>query len=267
MSAYWLVFLTAFFSVAVWESFRPKRDLPWPTERRWRCNVVLLASSGALLAVVLRITPVALAGSVASSPYGILNKSWMPLGAGFAAALLLLDLTRYWVHRAFHSFYALWRIHESHHSDPDYDVSTAGRFHPLEVVFTQASYLAVIAVLAPPVAAVLVAELLGVVLNFVAHANASLPPSIERVLRRVFITPDLHRIHHSENVHEQSSNFGQTFSWWDRIFRTYLAAPAAGQYRLVTGVTGLQNESSLQIAVVLARPFQRRKQEQIDPAG
>lgn len=265
---YWAMFVAAFVLIAVWESFAPNRPLSSPAERRWSRHALLLAISSVVLTLTLRVTPVWIAWERRNNSFGVLNRPWIPFSLACLACVLALDLVHYATHRAFHSMSFLWRVHEVHHSDPEYDVSTAGRFHPLEIVATQSAYLAAVALLAPPPIAVLAAELLTVAANLFAHANASLPAWVERLLRRIVITPDLHRIHHSEQVQEQSRNFGQTFPWWDWIFGTYLAEPAAGQ-TFKTGVTGLQNERSLDFGFMLLEPFRSRREaeSQTEPAA
>jgi sterol desaturase/sphingolipid hydroxylase (fatty acid hydroxylase superfamily) len=166
------------------------------------------------------------------------------------------------MHWAYHSVPLLWRVHQVHHSDPDFDVSTAARVHPIEVVLTQGAYLAVIAIFAPPVIGVLAAELISAFQSFFGHANASLPAWVEKPMRRLFVTPDMHRIHHSENAGEQSRNLGDIFPWWDHLFRTYLAVPAAGQKGMIVGLKGYQNDASLGLAFMLTQPFLPEKQEQ-----
>jgi sterol desaturase/sphingolipid hydroxylase (fatty acid hydroxylase superfamily) len=257
-AAYWVLFVAAFLAVAVWESFQPKRALSAPAERRWGRHALLLAVSSVAQKAVFRVSPVVVAVAAANSRFGVFNKPWLPFVVRCGAAVLLLDLVQYGVHRTFHSVSFLWRIHEVHHSDPDYDVSTAGRFHPLEVIAVQGVNLAAVALLALPPIGVLVSGLLGLVINFFVHANASLPGWAERLLRSMIITPDLHRIHHSEEIGEQQRNLGQTFSWWDRLFGTYLAKPAAGEAGIVTGIKGLQNGESLGLGFMLAEPFRAR---------
>jgi sterol desaturase/sphingolipid hydroxylase (fatty acid hydroxylase superfamily) len=266
-AVYWALFVGTFLAVAVWESFHPKRALSSPAERRWSRHAMLLLISGVVQTAILRVTPPVVAWWARDNPFGILNRPWMPLLAAWIACFLLLDLVRYAMHWAFHSFYFLWRVHEVHHSDPDFDVSTAGRFHPLEVVSTQAFYLATIALFAPPPVAVFAAELLALALNLFAHANASLPDWVERVLRTILITPDLHRIHHSEEIVEQSRNFGQTFPWWDRLFGTYLGKPAAGEEGLTTGIKGLQDDRSLGVGFMLTEPFRARYESETGTAA
>src|SRR5437667_12180991 len=118
----------------------------------------------------------------------------MPIGVRCVIAVLLLDFVRYGQHYLYHSVSMLWRIHRVHHSDPDYDWSTGLRFHPAEVLLTQGIYLGVIALLAPPAVAVLALGLTEAAVNFFAHANAALPTWLETPLRRLVITPDMHRI-------------------------------------------------------------------------
>ncbi len=151
----------------------------------------------------------------------------------------------------------LWRVHQVHHSDPDLDASTGARFHPIEMIATQGAYLAAIALCAPPVGAVVLMELLFVFQSFLSHANASLPRPLESLLRPLWITPDVHRIHHSDQALEQRRNFGDLFPWWDRLFRTYLASPASGIANLRPGLEGFQNDRSLGLGFMLKLPFLR----------
>jgi sterol desaturase/sphingolipid hydroxylase (fatty acid hydroxylase superfamily) len=265
--AYWLLFVGVFLAVAVWESLRPRSPLDWPTERRWGRHAMILALAVIARNVLLPVSAVAVAVMVSGSRFGILSSAWLPFFVRCALTVLLLDLARYGIHRAFHALSFLWRIHEVHHSDPDYDVSTAGRFHPLEVVLEQGALLALIALLAPPPIAVFGDVLITVALNLFVHANASLPVPIEKALRKAIVTPDLHRIHHSERIQEQSRNFGQTFSWWDRLFGTFLAGAAGGESGLITGIMELRNGASLGLGFMLAEPFRRRTPEKTDPAS
>ncbi len=122
----------------------------------------------------------------------------------------------------------LWRLHRTHHSDHEYDFTTGVRFHPFEAVYTTAMLMGAIFALGAPPVAILTSQLLSVALAFVEHANIRIPSRLDRVLRVVFVTPDMHRIHHSQDLREGESNFSNTFSWWDRLFGTYVDQPAAG---------------------------------------
>lgn len=152
-------------------------------------------------------------------------------------AVLVLDLAIYLQHVAFHFLPTLWRLHRVHHADMDFDVTTGLRFHPLEIVLSMLIKFAVVIFIGAPVLAVIVFE---IVLNAAAmfnHGNVRLPKSLDRLLRWVIVTPDMHRVHHSVIVKETNSNFGFNFSWWDRLFATYRAQPKAGHEQMDIGFT------------------------------
>jgi len=258
-AAYWFVFVAAFLGVAIWESFRPRRTLSVATERRWANHGLLLVVCTILSAAIYRASPVVLAASVAGSRFGLLNKPWLPFAARCILTVLVLDLVKYVLHRACHSVALLWSVHQVHHSDPDFDVSTAFRVHPIELIFTQLGYFGVIAAVAPPPVAVLIAELATTFHSFVGHANARFPEWLEKPARMIFVTPDMHRIHHSEEIGEQNRNLGDVFPWWDRLFGTYVSAPAAGQAGMVTGLKGFQNPGSLSFPFMLRQPFRAER--------
>lgn len=253
--AYWCVFVAAFLGVAIWESYRPRRSLCVSTEHRWRNHALLLLVCTGVSMGVYRASPVFIAASVAGNRFGLLNKPWLPFAARCILAVFVLDLVKYSLHRACHSVALLWRVHQVHHSDPDFDVSTTFRVHPIELIFTQSGYFGAIMILAAPPVAVLIAELASTLLGFLGHANARLPEWLEGPVRTIFVTPDLHRIHHSEEIREQNRNLADIFSWWDRLFGTYVPSPAAGQAQMITGLTGFQSSRSLDFAFMFLQPF------------
>jgi sterol desaturase/sphingolipid hydroxylase (fatty acid hydroxylase superfamily) len=160
---------------------------------------------------------------------------------------------------------ALWRLHRVHHADPDYDVTTGLRFHPIEIGLSLAVKCAVIAAIGAPVLAVLAFE---IVLNAAAmfnHANGRLPPAIDLWLRWLIVTPDMHRVHHSAILRETNSNFGFSLPWWDRLFGTYRAQPAAGHAAMRIGVAGLQGAGELNLARLLAQPLRSVDQSTAAP--
>lgn len=253
-AAYWTVFVVAFLGFAIWESVRPKRAAE-RTERRWGKHGVMLIICSVISVGLWRVSPVVMAFNVSGSRLGLLSRPWLPFAVRCVIAILALDLVRYATHRLSHSVEFLWRVHQVHHSDPEFDVSTALRVHPVEVVWTQGLYLLAVALIAPPVVAVLLAELLSAFESFLSHANASLPRWVEKPLRWILVTPDMHRIHHSEEMQEQFRNLSDVFPLWDRLFGTYLATPKAGDERIVTGLRGCQDDRSLGIGFMLAQPF------------
>lgn len=256
-AAYWIGFVAVFLACAVWESFAPRAELSDPAERRWKNHGVLFVLGAGLGAIVLRLSPVAAAMLVADSRFGVLNKPWAPLAVRCAIAVLLLDLLQYWTHWSMHRVPLLWRIHLVHHSDRDVDVSTSVRHHPLEALYTQSLRLGFIALLAPPVAGVFAASLLSAVVDLWTHSNASLPAPLENLLRVLVITPDLHRIHHSQDATEQQENLGQIFPWWDRLFVSYAGQPLAAAECFQAGLAGLEGQDSLSVGFMLAEPFQK----------
>lgn len=249
---YWNVALTAFFGLALWESYRPRHPRRQPIGRRWAQHLAL-AVAGALVGVALRTSPLVVA--VAAPAWsGGLAASALPFWVQCVAGFLALDATRYVQHRLLHAVPLLWRLHQVHHSDEDFDLTTGLRFHPLEALATQGSYLLVIAAIAPPVEAVLVAEVVTIAQNFFAHANARLPRGVERRLRRVLVTPELHRLHHSVDVSEQNTNFGSVFPWWDHLGRTYPADPLTSG-PLAFGLREIAPGTRLTLARLLGMPF------------
>jgi sterol desaturase/sphingolipid hydroxylase (fatty acid hydroxylase superfamily) len=249
----WGVLLLTFVAVARWETVRPRRVLIEPTGRRWAAHATIWFLCCLCVLWIYRGSAVVVALAVSHSQYGLLNREVVPMGVRCVIAVLLLDLVRYGQHYLYHSVPLLWRIHRVHHGDPDYDWSTGLRFHPVEVLLTQGSYLAIIAIVAPPPLAVLGLELADAAVNFFSHANVAVPFKVETRLRRFLITPDMHRIHHSDQIAEQNSNFGILFPWWDRLFRTYLAEPAAGHDKMGVGLR--EPPRNIGMVGMLARPF------------
>jgi sterol desaturase/sphingolipid hydroxylase (fatty acid hydroxylase superfamily) len=248
-----------FLAVALWETLQPVRAKTPASGRRWGIHGILSGLSDVIQTIAARVFWVGAAGLVQGNPYGVLNRPSIPYGLRVVLSLLILDFLRYAAHRLYHAFGPLWRIHEIHHSDPEFDVSTATRFHPLELLPSRAIHLAGIIVFAPPLAAVLISELVAMLSNFMQHANASLPPRLESILRLVFITPDLHRIHHSDEEEDYGCNFGQTFSIWDRMFKTYSGSSYNG--KIVPGLKRMNPSELLGVRALLTRPFQPQKPE------
>ncbi len=262
---FWVVTAASFLVVAIWESLRPHRQLLVPGERRWSRHGLLLILSSAVSVGIYRIGPVVVAAGMAHSRFGLFHHLVLPYAVQFILTILLLDLVRYGVHWAEHHVPILWRMHQVHHSDPDFDVSTGARVHPLEAVLVQGATLAAVALLAPPVTAVLAVELVTAFQAFFAHANVSMPDWLEKNLRRVLVTPRMHRVHHSEDAGEQARNLADIFPWWDHWFRTYLAVPAAGDTDVVMGMKGFQNTGSLDLWFMLSQPFRRERQALAEP--
>jgi len=254
---YWGPFLAAFALIGFWETFAPLRASPVSTPRRWLLNALLMASTNAAQVIVLRSSPGLAALAASSSGFCLMPKLPWPPAALWLLTILALDLIRYAQHWLMHRVDLLWRIHQVHHADPHYDMTTGLRFHPLESVIVNGSYLAAIALLAPPVAAVLAVEAAAAVQALFAHANADLPAPLERWVRRVWVTPTLHRVHHSADRCEQNRNFGMLFPLWDRLLGTYLATPSRPARTMPIGLAELPLTQSSSLLAMLTLPFRR----------
>jgi sterol desaturase/sphingolipid hydroxylase (fatty acid hydroxylase superfamily) len=262
-SAYWAVFSAALLGVALWEMYCPWRSVSTQLGRRWRNHALLVTTSTVITALIFRASLVAVAAGAANNRFGLLNRSWIPLAARWILALVLLDLLSYGLHYASHSVRLLWKVHQVHHSDPDYDLSTGVRNHPLETLLVQAVTAGTIVILAAPPAAILAAQLVGMLFGFFTHANAKLPPWIEKGLRMIFVTPEMHRVHHSDELRDQNANLGEIFPWWDHLFGTYVETPLAGLERMRVGLKGLQSPASAGFLFLLTLPFRRDATEQV----
>lgn len=252
-----LAYFGALALVAAWEWIAPRRAPSLPVQARWIANFAITVLDTLLLRLLLPVAGVALAIAVAERGYGLLNAVEVPLWLAITVTCLVLDLGRYAVHRALHAATLLWRLHGMHHTDGDYDFTTGLRFHPIESIATGAVELALIAALGAPPLAVLVAMTAITISSILAHANAGLPAPIDRIVRRVFVTPDMHRVHHSADRRECDSNYGSLFSFWDRLFATYRAEPAAGHAGMRVGLEGFRDPRHQTLLWMLAFPALR----------
>jgi sterol desaturase/sphingolipid hydroxylase (fatty acid hydroxylase superfamily) len=152
------------------------------------------------------------------------------------SSVVILDAMIYLQHVMVHAVPVLWRLHRVHHADPDFDVTTGARFHPLEIILSMLIKFSVIAVLGPPVIAVIIFEILLNATAMFNHSNIRLNTKVDKLLRLVIVTPDMHRVHHSVEEDETNSNFGFNLPWWDRLFGTYKAQPKAGHENMLIGI-------------------------------
>jgi sterol desaturase/sphingolipid hydroxylase (fatty acid hydroxylase superfamily) len=255
--AYWITFVAMFLGMALWETLRPAR--PWliSTGRRWGVHGVVLLAGSALAIAVIRLTPVAAAIAAQSNSWGLLNREAIPYALRFGAGFLMFDFLRYAVHRLLHTVPLLWRLHRVHHADPDYDITTSFRFHPAETLLQRGFTVGAIFLVAPLPESVLAAETVSCFANFFDHANANLPAAWETRLRPWFVTPLVHRTHHSDNPAHYDKNLGELFPWWDRLFGTYVEPPPDG--RIGVGLPGYGSEDRMSIGHVLIEPFRRER--------
>jgi len=190
---------------------------------------------------------------------GLFNVVAMPAWVEMVLALLTLDLAIYLQHRLFHYAPVLWRLHRMHHADLEVDVTTGSRFHPIEILLSLGIKFVVIVPLGLSPLAVLLFEIGLNATSMFNHSNVRVSPAIERVLRCLVVTPDMHRVHHSVVRRETDSNFGFNFPWWDRLFGTYRAQPEAGHDDMTIGIEQFREPSELRLDRMLTQPFRKDK--------
>jgi sterol desaturase/sphingolipid hydroxylase (fatty acid hydroxylase superfamily) len=257
------VFAAVFLAMAAIELLRPKRQLSMSKGRRWLTNLGIAAVDTLMLRlmtlVAVPIAAVAAAFYAEQHGLGLLNNvSWLGW-VKVIVALLALDLAIWFQHLVSHKVPIFWRLHQVHHADRDIDVTTAVRFHPIEIAL---SMLWKIVVVLPLGASPFAVFLFEVILNACAtfnHANIALPAWLDRSLRIFIVTPDMHRVHHSTLTSEHDRNYGFNLSLWDRLFRTYLAEPSAGQQGMTIGLTRYQSEAPTRFGWSLLLPFWPRR--------
>ncbi|NTV14558.1 MAG: sterol desaturase family protein [Desulfobulbaceae bacterium] len=244
-------------TMALWEIIAPRRQLTQRKATRWANNLGLTLGNTILARLLLPTAAVGVALFAGERGWGLLN--WLTLPGWLTVLLAIggLDLAIYIQHRLFHRVALLWRLHRMHHTDLDLDVTSGARFHPLEILLSQLIKMGVVLLLGAPAGAVVAFE---IILNGTAmfnHANVRLDLRIDRWLRLLVVTPDMHRVHHSVIHQETDSNFGFNFPWWDRLFTTYRAQPEAGHLAMSIGLTNYRDPKWLKINWMLLVPFVR----------
>lgn len=248
-------FAAVFAVMAIAEAARPRRVRNFPRSRRWVTNLGIVALDSLFIRLLFPLVAVGAAEIASARSIGLLNQIDLPPLVEGLIAVVLLDMAIYWQHVIFHKVPVLWRLHMVHHADPDFDVTTALRFHPIEIGLSMLLKIALVFLIGPSAVAVVVFE---VVLNGMAmfnHANARLPAGLDRVLRLVVVTPDMHRVHHSTIQPETDSNYGFNLSIWDRVFGSYVGQPRGGHEGMAIGLDDFPGEAPTGIGWALAAPF------------
>ncbi len=248
-------FISVFVVLAVAEAIRPRRVLTVSKTHRWLVNLTVVFANTLLVRFVLPLAPFALAVQIQAKGWGLFNLLHFAGWAEIVVSLLLLDLLIYWQHRFFHRTPLLWRIHRMHHTDLDLDVSSGTRFHPIEIILSLAIKLMAVVLLGVSPLAILFFEILLNATSMFSHANIQLPLPLDRWLRLLVVTPDMHRVHHSVIVRETDSNFGFNLPWWDRLFGTYTAQPRDGHDGMQIGLKEWRNQEELGLWPLLRIPF------------
>lgn len=248
-------YLGVFVLMAIWEIVAPRR-LAGPTRvQRWPSNLGIVLVDSMLLRLVFPTAAVGFALLVEARGWGLATLLALPSWLAITASVLVLDLVIYLQHVLFHALPALWRLHRVHHTDLAFDVTTGTRFHPLEVLLSMVIKCVAIAAVGAPAIAVLIFE---IVLNATAmfnHGNVRIPAALDRWLRMIVVTPEMHRVHHSIVRNETDSNFGFSFPWWDRWLGTYCAQPSAGHTAMTIGVEQFREVRDLRLDRLLLQPW------------
>ncbi|HKQ24889.1 MAG TPA: sterol desaturase family protein [Burkholderiales bacterium] len=249
------VFLGIFAIIAAWELAAPRRVLRASKGLRWTHNLTLTVLNVVLVRAALPVAAIGVAVLAAERGMGLFNLFAVPHLLVIPLSVLALDLAIYLQHLMFHAVPLFWRLHRVHHADLDFDVTTGSRFHPIEIGLSILIRVAVILALGPPAVAVLIFEILLNASSMFNHGNVHIPAAIDRVLRWVVVTPDMHRVHHSIDSRETNSNFGFSLPWWDRLFGTYRAQPRAGHEAMTIGIAQFRSPGELRLDRMLLQPF------------
>lgn len=256
---YWRlgVFVTILAGVAVWETVAPKRQ--WQLRRlsRWGNHLLLSVINTLAVRLLIPLTVAAYALVLESRGIGLLNWLEMPALFSVVVGVALLDMAIYAQHFAFHKINFFWRFHRMHHTDLDFDVTTGVRFHPVEILISMMIKFGVVTILGPSALTVIVFEILLNATSMFNHGNIRLPVSVDRWLRYLIVTPDMHRVHHSVIRGETDSNFGFNLPWWDRLFGTYRDQPAEGHSGMTIGLPIFRDRRENQIDRLITQPFRK----------
>ena len=253
------VFLGLFALFAGLEALAPRRARVLPRSGRWFTNLSIVVLDAAALRALAILAPLLAVGAAIDAwrqGWGLFNQLGWSVPLEMLLAVLILDFAIWAQHLITHKVPVLWRFHRVHHADRDMDVTTGLRFHPVEILASMGLKIGLIYLIGPQAIAVLAFEL---ILNGTAlfnHANLRLPLWLDRTLRLVLVTPDMHRVHHSVLRAEHDSNYGFALSIWDRIFGTYIAQPKAGHDAMVVGLTW-QNDKPSKLGWSLLLPFRK----------
>lgn len=260
------VFLLVLSAMAAWEAAAPFRAQAQGRAARWPSNLGIVALDALVVRVLFPAGAVGAALWAEARGLGLFHLANVPALVAVPLSVVLLDLAIWVQHRVFHAVPALWRLHRVHHADTEFDVTTGLRFHPLEIALSMLVKIAVVVALGAPAVAVVLFEVLLNASAMFSHGNVRLSGPVEAALRRVIVTPDMHRVHHSAIREETDSNFGFCLSVWDRAFGTYRPEPALGQAGFTIGLDEFRDPAELRLDRLLTQPF-RETPRKAQPAA
>jgi sterol desaturase/sphingolipid hydroxylase (fatty acid hydroxylase superfamily) len=251
-------FLGTLLVLAFMERWAPRRVLNTPKPARWFANLGIVTANTFIVRFLFPILPVGFALLCRQEGWGLLNHFQVPYGVAVVAGVVLFDLFIYIQHVLFHHVPSLWRLHGVHHTDLDFDVTTAIRFHPVEIALSMGIKLGLVYLFGPPALSVILFEIILNSTAMFSHSNLRLPLWLDGVLRLVIVTPDMHRVHHSVIIAERNSNFGFNLSIWDRLLGTYRPQPEKGHEGMTIGLANFRDPGRLSLLHLLAMPFTHR---------
>ena len=244
--------------MVIWEAANPRRNQIIERKQRWPINLGLAVLNMVLMRLTIGSLAYLSAVWAAEKGWGLLNFWALPEVVTIIATLLALDFAIYCQHIVMHKWPLMWRLHKVHHTDLEFDATTAVRFHPLEIGLSMFYKAACIVLVGGNPTAVIAFE---IILNGAAtfnHSNVKIPEKAERYLRWLLITPDMHRIHHSAEPSETNSNYGFSVSWWDRLCKTYTPEPKQSQITLTIGIEDFRKQGELGLWQCLLIPFKSK---------
>lgn len=256
-------FLSLICIMLIWESIHPARvprqhlSPDFPNLKRRFHNILLSAINTLVIRLLPALSAVAIAHHANQEGWGLFNMFSIPWWLSCAASVVILDMCIYFQHRIFHALPWCWKLHRVHHSDEHIDTTTAIRFHPIEIVLSMMIKVVLVILLGAPAAAVILFEVIlngGALFN---HGNVRLPQLIDKHLRKLIVTPDMHRVHHSTIDKEMNSNFGFSLSIWDRLFGTYHAQPELGHEKMKIGLPVLRGKPTQTLNQLLLQPWRK----------
>ncbi|MDQ7073175.1 MAG: sterol desaturase family protein [Gammaproteobacteria bacterium] len=251
------IFVAVLLVMIIWELIVPRRHMRESRWQRWTANFALSVLSMIIMRFTIASAAVWVASMAVDNHWGLLNVVNLPYAVEFFVSIVLLDLAIYWQHRASHQWSWLWRLHKVHHTDLDFDVTTAIRFHPIEIFLSMCYKVICILMIGSDPVSVIVFEIILSSCALFNHSNIKLPLAIDRVVRLFLVTPDMHRVHHSVNKFETNSNYCFSISIWDRLFNSYVAQPQQGHLNMKIGLAEYQHIEDVSIPRLLLMPFKR----------
>lgn len=245
--------ILCFFAIA--EELYPRRKLKLSKKSRWYRNFSLVIINSLILRFLLPISAASVA--LIENEYAILNYLQLPKFVSIILCIILLDMIIYFQHRVFHMVPFFWKFHKIHHIDQELDTSSGIRFHPVEIIFSMLIKCLVVLVVGVPFEAVVMFEIILNASSLFNHANINLSSKMDTMLRRLIVTPDMHRIHHSVLKNETNSNYGFNLSCWDRVFGTYKYSATKSQVQIDIGLNEYQDYKKTGLLAILTIPFRR----------